>query len=186
MQHTRHVSCAKHTQKCPAACRWITKRKKGVQLSEITLQQEHIQRTKSTFQRPPSYCAQRERGRKIRALRQPRTRGAHTEMRNRPSEEAVTMAWRVCANSLLIAHSQGKRRRKEAFSAVRVRGRGWAQRERVGEQHVHGSSSLQMAVCPLLFAMESAVDPELFLISFLAPASSSARTTCSKWCEEMV
>ena len=104
-------------------------------------------------------------------------RGAHTEMRNRPSEEAVTMAWRVCANSLLIAHSQGKRRRKEAFSAVRVRGRGWAQRERVGEQHVHGSSSLQMAVCPLLFAMESAVDPELFLISFLAPASSSARTT---------
>ena len=80
--------------------------------------------------------------------------------------------------------SQNMLRRGFLYRAVR--GRGWALRERVYVQHIHDSSSLQMEVCPLRFAMERAVDPKLFVTSFLAPASSSARTTCSKWCEEMV
>ena len=113
--------------------------------------------TGSTFS-ASAVVVQQRRGKYMRT----HARSSHTDMRNRHSEEVVTMAWRVW---------------RRTFSAACVRRRGGAgeERERGYGQHVHDSSSLQMEVCPFLLAMESAVSPKLFVTSFLAPASSSAR-----------
>ena len=123
--------------------------------------------TGSTFS-ASAVVVQQRRGKYMRT----HARSSHTDMRNRHSEEVVTMAWRVCAERICC---------EGAFSAACVRRRGGAgeEGERGYGQHVHDSSSLQMEVCPFLLAMESAVSPKLFVTSFLAPASSSARATCS-------